>query len=845
MVKLHRPTQELIDIEVSNRNFQTVADFKQALANNMYYVRGQAAPTASLEDVYTALALTVRDYLVDQWHHTVEAYAQNRPKFVYYLSAEYLPGKQITQNLLYTGTWDLAREALTELGYKLDDLIELEPEPALGNGGLGRLAACYMDSLATRDIPSVSYGIHYEFGIFKQSIRDGWQVESPDDWLYYGNPWEFSQPDDMVSVGFGGHTEPFTDEDGHFRVRWLPSETVLGEPSHFLIPGYKTGSVNLLRLWRARASQEFNLRFFDVGDYIRATEQKIYSENITKVLYPNDNTPQGRELRLKQEYFFACCSLQDIARRFLPFHPSWHEFPQQAVIQLNDTHPVIAIPELMRILLDENGLGWEEAWRITSSSFAYTCHTLMPEALEKWPVSLFERLLPRHLEIIYEINRRFLQEVSARFPNDVDRLRRMSLIEEYPERMVRMAYLATVSSFSVNGVAELHSNLLRDVVLRDFSELWPQKFNNKTNGVSPRRFIRLANPRLSELISSTIGDNWLNDLEDLRRLEPYADDPNFRRAWQEIKRQNKIALTGVIQQCTGIEVNPDSMFDVMVKRLHEYKRQLLKILHIITLYNRLNAQPNLDIVPRTFIFGAKSAPGYRIAKLLIKLIHSVADEVNSNPAIQNHLKVVFLPNYNVTLGEKIYPAADLSEQISLAGLEASGTSNMKLALNGALTIGTLDGANIEIRQRVGAENFFLFGLTADEVAALRAKGYSPRETCQQTPELFQAIEQIASNRFSADRPGLFQPLVDSLLLSDHFLITADYATYMAQQDIADQAYRDIDSWTRKSILNAARCGFFSSDRAVQQYCEDIWKINPLRIALEQEESSDNRNATAK
>jgi starch phosphorylase len=589
--------------------------------------------------------------------------------------------------------------------------------------------------------------------------------------------------------------------------------------------------VNLLRLWRARASQEFNLQFFDVGDYIHATEQKIYSENITKVLYPNDNTPQGRELRLRQQYFFACCSLQDIARRFLPFHNGWHEFPENNVIQLNDTHPVIAIPELMRVLLDEIGLSWEEAWRITSGSFAYTCHTLMPEALEKWPVGLFEYLLPRHLEIIYEINHRFLQEVAARFPNDEDRLRRMSLIEEGPERMVRMAYLATVGSFSVNGVAGLHSDLLRDAVLRDFSELWPRKFNNKTNGVSPRRFMQLANPRLSELITSTIGNGWLNDLEQLRNLEPYADDPNFRQAWREVKHQNKIALAGFIQQRVGVEVNPNSLFDVMAKRLHEYKRQLLKILHIITLYNRLNAQPDLDIVPRTFIFGAKAAPGYLMAKMLIKLIHCVADEVNSNAVIQNRLKVVFLPNYNVTLGEKVYPAADLSEQISLAGLEASGTGNMKFALNGALTIGTLDGANIEIRERVGAENFFLFGLTADEVTALRPKGYSPSQACQQNPELLRAIEQIASNRFSPGSPGLFQPLVDALLSSDYYLITADYATYIAQQDMVGQAYRDTDAWTRKSILNVARCGFFSSDRAIQQYCEDIWKIQPLHVTL--------------
>jgi len=814
---------------VSDHNFRTVADFKQALADNLYYTRGQAAPTASPQDVYAALAFTVRDYLVDRWQRTVDTYVEHTPKFVYYLSAEYLPGRQITQNLLYTDTIDLARQALAELGFDLDHIAELEPEPALGNGGLGRLAACYLDSLATLDIPSVAYGIHYEFGIFKQSIRDGWQVEMPDDWLYYGNPWEFPQPDNLAHVGFGGHTEVVHDAHSGYHMLWHPAETILGEPRHVLVPGYGTGSINLLRLWSARASQELNLQLFDVGDYTRAAEQKTYSENITKVLYPNDTTLQGRELRLKQQYFFACCSLQDITHRFLTFNAGWHEFPDKAVIQLNDTHPVVAIPELMRLMLDDYRLGWDEAWDIANRSFAYTCHTLMPEALEKWPVDLFGRLLPRHLEIIYEINRRFLQDIRSRFPGDDDRVRRMSLIEEGSERMIRMAYLATVGSFSVNGVAELHSRLLRDNVLHDFYEMWPEKFNNKTNGVTPRRFMRLANPRLSELITARLGDGWLNDLPRLQELEPYAEQADFRQAWRAVKAHNKAVLAKVIHDRTGVVISPDSMFDIMVKRLHEYKRQLLKVLHIITLYNRLRMQPELDLVPRAFIFGAKSAPGYQMAKLIIKLINSVGDVVNSDPRVADRLKVIFMPNFNVTLGEKIYPAAELSEQISLAGLEASGTGNMKFALNGAVTIGTLDGANIEIRERVGAENFFLFGLTAEEVTAVKAGGYTPWNTVQQQAELKLALDQIASGYFSRGDKDLFRPIVENLLRHDPYLVTLDYASFIAQQDAVDLVYRDVEDWTRKSILNAARCGFFSSDRAIQQYCEDIWKIKPLPV----------------
>jgi glycogen phosphorylase len=803
-----------------------VETFKRALVDNLYYARGQGAYTAGAYDIYMALAYTIRDILMDRWRMTIDVYVNKRPKFLYYLSAEYLPGRQITQNLLYTGMTDIARQALSELDFNLDELIELEPEPALGNGGLGRLAACYLESLATLDIPCVAYGINYEFGIFKQSFKDGWQVEGPDEWLYYGNPWEFPQPDNRVEVGFGGYVEHYTAPDGSFRARWVPAETVLGEPAHTLVPGYRTETVNMVRLWRAKASREFDFQLFDVGDYSRAAEQKIRSENISKVLYPNDNTLQGRELRLKQEYFFVSCSLRDIIRRFLTFNEDWATFPDNVVIQLNDTHPVVVIPELMRLLIDDYEMTWERAWEITTHTFAYTCHTLMPEALEKWPVGLFERLLPRHLEIIYEINKRFLNEIRAKFPGDDSRIARMSIIEEMPERSIRMAFLAAIACFSINGVAELHTNLLKRQVLHDFFVLWPEKFNNKTNGVSPRRFIKLANPRLSDLVTQTIGDGWQTHLEELRGLEPHATDPAFQQAWQEVKRQNKVELAHVILDRTGIVVSPDSMFDVMVKRLHEYKRQLLKVLHIITLYQRIKANPKIDLVPRTFIFGAKAAPGYKMAKLIIKVINSVADVVNQDPVSCELLKVVFLPNFNVTLGEKIYPAADLSEQISLAGFEASGTGNMKFALNGAVTIGTLDGANIEIRERVGAENFFLFGLTTPEVLALKASRYSPMEEYQRNPELKSALDAIASGVFSHGDPLLFRPIVDELLWGDVFLHLVDYPDFIVHQDEVDRAYRDRAGWTRMSILNAARCGYFSSDRAVQQYCSEIWRVKP-------------------
>ncbi|WP_374686721.1 glycogen/starch/alpha-glucan phosphorylase [Promineifilum sp.] len=818
---IQRPTTERTD--------RTPEAFRQYLVNNLYYARGANVQSASAYDVYMALSRTVRNHLVDRFRKTVDMRYAVNPRFVYYLSAEYLLGRQLPQNLLYTETEELAKQALAASQFPLEELIAQDEEPGLGNGGLGRLAACFLDSLATLDIPAIGYGIRYEYGIFRQEFEDGYQVEQPDDWLRLNFPWEFAQPDDMIPVGFGGHTSHYKDERGKLHVTWHPAEEVMGEPHHLLVPGYGTTTVNFLRLWRARATHEFDFRLFDIGDYASAVDRKVHSENISKVLYPNDNTPQGRELRLRQQYFFVTCSLRDIIKRHLRTGNPITNLADKAVIQLNDTHPVVAIPELMRLLLDEYNLGWHAAWELTRRVFAYTCHTLMPEALEKWPLSLFERLLPRHVEIIYEINKRFLGEVNARFPNDYARVSRMSLLEDGHDRQVRMAHLAVVGSFSVNGVAELHSELLKERVFHDFYELWPEKFNNKTNGVTPRRFIQLANPRLSKLITARIGQGWLRDLEQLSKLEAHCADPDFRQAWRLVKAANKAELAELIETRTGIVVDPNSMYDVMVKRLHEYKRQLMKALHIITLYNRLSDDPALDIVPRTFIFGAKAAPGYYMAKLIIKLINAVGEVVNNDPAVAGRLKVVFLPNFNVTLAETIYPAVDLSEQISLAGKEASGTGNMKMALNGALTIGTLDGANVEIRERVGAENFFLFGMTVEEVFALREKGYNPREFYEANEDLKRVIDQISSGIFSDGDPTLFEPIVRSLLDRDEFMVLADYEAYVACQAEVDEAFRDTAGWTEKSILNAARCGFFSSDRAMRQYAEDIWKVKPLPV----------------
>jgi len=811
------------------RTAKSVEEFKDLLVDNLYFTHGQALQTATPTDAYLALCYTVRDHLMERYRKTTQADYRTNPKFVYYLSMEYLLGRQLPQNMLYTNTEDLARGALAEYSLDLDRLIQGDPEPGLGNGGLGRLAACFLDSLATLDMPCVGYGIRYEYGIFRQEFRDGWQYECPDDWTSMGNPWEFAHPDDRVTVGFGGFVERLGSGNGHRKARWVPSEEVRGEPYHTLVPGFGTNTVNTLRLWRARASEQFDFQLFDEGDYTHAVEDKVHSENISRVLYPNDNTPQGKELRLRQQYFFVACSLRDIIRRFNLRNNDWARFPDKVVIQLNDTHPVIAIPELMRILIDEEGLAWERAWEITCRTFAYTCHTLLPEALETWPVALFERLLPRHLEIIYLINDRFLEEASKVFSDQLDRISRLSLIGEGQERHIRMAHLACVGSFSINGVAELQSKLLRERTLKDFAALWPEKFNNKTNGVTPRRFVKMANPRLSSLISSRIGEGWITDLDQLIELEGSVEDSEFREEWRRVKLANKKDLAAVIEEELGIIVDPASIFDVMVKRLHMYKRQLLKALHIITLYQRIKADPAIDIVPRTFIFGAKAAPGYQMAKLVIKLINSVGAVVNTDPDVRNRLKVAFLPNFNVSLAQQIYPAADISEQISLAGKEASGTGNMKFALNGGLTTGTLDGANVEIRERVGAENFFLFGLTSDEVFELKEQGYHPMAYYEGNAVLRQAIDSLTTGVFSDGDRELFRPVVDSLLHHDSFMHLADFQSYIDCQEEAERAFRDADGWTRKSILNVARCGFFSSDRSMRQYCEGIWGTEPVKV----------------
>jgi starch phosphorylase len=808
---------------------KTVKDFEQLFLDNLVHNHGQAYQTASKHDLYMALAYSVRDHLIDRWRKTHNARYEANPKFTYYLSAEYLLGKQLPQNLLYTDTYEIASKALEKHGIDIQELLSQDVEPGLGNGGLGRLAACFIDSLATMDIPAVGYGIRYEFGIFQQTFEDGWQVEKPDDWACWGNPWEFPQPDDAVEVGLWGHTEHYRDEDDQPRVRWHPYRTILGEPCTTLVPGYGTETVNILRLWRARATANFDFELFNSGDYTRAVAKKVYSENVSKVLYPNDSTPQGKELRLEQQYFFVTCSLRDIINRFRQKNSDWNEFPNKVAIQLNDTHPVIAIPELMRILMDEEKLNWEPAWDITTRTFAYTCHTLLPEALETWPVDMFGHLLPRHLEIVYEINHRFLKQVRMAYPGDDELLSRMSIIGEDGARCVRMANLATIASFAVNGVAELHSHLLKERTLRDFAEMYPDKFQNKTNGVTPRRFVRMANPRLSELITKKIGDGWLRDLDELQKLEKFVKDKKFRKVWRDIKRANKEDLAVLLNEKTGVDVNVDSIFDVQVKRLHEYKRQLLKVLHIIWLYQRIKSHPELHVVPRTFIFGAKAAPGYYMAKRIIKLIHGVAEVVNDDPEIGDKMKVVFPANYNVSMAQVIIPGSDISEQISMAGKEASGTGNMKFALNGAMTVGTLDGANVEIRERVGEDNFFLFGLTTEEVFALKTKGYDPMVYLHGNPELKAVIDAIAHGQFSDGDREVFRPIVDSLLHDDQYLLFADFQSYVDCCEEAAHAYSDQEHWTRMSILNAARCGFFSSDRSMEQYCSEIWGVEPLPL----------------
>ncbi len=802
----------------------TVDGFVREFLRELNYGQGVGLSRSTVNDQYLALARTVRHYLMADWLETGRRRRVSHPKMVGYLSAEYLLGRQLGNALLSTDLFEIVREGLAQCGLDLGLLRQQEREPGLGNGGLGRLAACFVDSLATMDVSCIGYGIRYEYGIFGQTFVDGRQVEVPDNWLALGGPWEFPHPDRAVHIHFGGHTEKYTGEDGVERSRWVPGWNVLGVPYHYMVPGYQNGVVNTLRLWSARATKEFDLTIFNAGDYSEAVRAQTFAENITKVLYPEDSTPQGRELRLQQQYFFVACSLKDYIDQTLPADFDMHQLPDQIIFQLNDTHPVIAIPELMRLLVDERGMTWDEAWGITKLCFAYTCHTLLPEALEVWPVDLLGRLLPRHLEIIYRINDEFLEEVRERFPNDELRVSGMSIIQDHPVRAVRMAHLATVAGTKVNGVAALHSQLLRDKVLPDFSEMWPEKFTNVTNGVTPRRFVRLANPALSKVITGAIGVGWVTHLERVASLEPFAEDPEFRDAFRAAKDSNKSRLRALLTKRDGIVLPEGHMLDVMVKRLHEYKRQTLKLLHIVTLYEqiisgRVDAK---DVTPRTFIFGAKAAPGYFMAKETIALINSVGATINKDPRVDGRLFVAFPANYDVTLAEKLIPAADLSEQISLAGKEASGTGNMKFALNGALTIGTDDGANVEIRQLVGDDHFFLFGMDEPEVAAMQATGYVPSSFYEANEGLKRAIDLIASGAFTKgnrDQPGA---VVGDLLHNDRFMVLADYQSYMDAQARVERAYADPEQWTRSAILNVARAGFFSSDRSMRDYLDGIW-----------------------
>ncbi|MFL5097301.1 MAG: glycogen/starch/alpha-glucan phosphorylase [Xanthobacteraceae bacterium] len=814
-------------------NMSRVAEveaWKRVFRGNLFSVLGRFPATATVNDKYLALAYSVRDRLLERWAATSETYYRKRVRTVCYLSAEFLLGPHLGNNLVNLGSFDTAKQAMEELGLDFAQLLEQEEEPGLGNGGLGRLAACYLDSLATLQIPSIGYGIRYEFGIFDQQIRDGWQVEMTDKWLRLGNPWEIPRPEIAFNVGFGGRTEPYTDANGRYRVRWTPGRVVRGVAHDTPILGYRVNTANLLRLWSAEAVNSFNFEAFNVGDYYGAVEEKVASETISKVLYPNDTALPGKQLRLEQQYFFVACALQDMIRIHRQTAPDLSGFHEKYAVQLNDTHPALAVPELVRILVDEQGMDWEPAWDITRKTFAYTNHTLLPEALEKWSVGLFGSVLPRHLEIVYEINRRFLAGISSRCAGDDDRLRRLSLIDEAGERSVRMAHLACVGSHAINGVAALHSGLLRRDVLRDFDALWPEKFRNVTNGVTPRRFIMLINPGLTKLLTEAIGDAWTRDLEGLRALAPMADDAAFRHESRGVKRRNREALAAEIERKTGVIPDPESLFDVQAKRIHEYKRQHLNLLHVVTLYHRLKRRAGFDPPPRTVVFAGKAAPGYMMAKRIIKLIHAVADVVNNDREAAGRLRVVFVPDYNVKHSQRIFPGADLSEQISTAGKEASGTGNMKFAMNGALTIGTLDGANIEIREAVGAENFFLFGMTVQDVQHRLAQGYRPFDFYRSDEELRAAIDAIADGAFSSGDRELFKPIVENLLGSDPYMVLADYRSYVDCQDEVARAWRDPERWTRAAIRNVAYMGPFSSDRSIRDYCRDIWHVEPVPIA---------------
>jgi glycogen phosphorylase len=807
------------------------AALRHDLVDRVTYVVGKNPEVATGRDWLNATAYMVRDHMVDSWIKTSRNYYKSDVKRVYYFSLEFLMGRSLMNSVLNLHLEDASKKALHKIGVELEDIQCLEYDAGLGNGGLGRLAACFLDSMATLNLPGFGYGIRYEYGMFMQSIDGGRQVEHPDNWLRYGNPWEFARPEVLYPVNFNGRVVEY-DKNGVKCHCWEECDEVMAMAFDTPIPGYGTSTVNKIRLWSAKSSRDFDLGHFNAGNYVRAVEDKNATENISKVLYPNDTTSMGKELRLKQQYFFVCASLQDVIRRHAAQNESIELLPEKVAIQLNDTHPSIAIAELMRVLVDLKHMEWKNAWDITVRTFSYTNHTLMPEALETWPVGLFELVLPRHMQIIYEINQQFLNEVRHQFPGDMDIIRRMSIIDEGNGggKYIRMSHLAIVGSHKVNGVAQIHSDLMKQTIFADFHRFYPGKFVNMTNGITPRRWLNQANPILTKLISKHIDCEWVKDLSQLKKLEKWAKDEKFCAEFSLAKHKNKIRLAEFLHKNYQIKLNVDSLFDVQIKRIHEYKRQLLNVLHVVTLYNRIRHNPDVDYVPRTVIFGGKSAPGYMMAKLIIKLINDVADIVNHDPLVRGRLKVVFVPNYNVSSAEIIIPAADLSEQISTAGTEASGTGNMKLALNGALTIGTLDGANVEIRDEVGDENIFIFGLTTDEVASLRATGYKPWEYYQNNDALREVLDMIGNGFFSQDEPARFKPIVDSLLAhGDHYLLLADYASYIACQQRVEEAYRDQKSWVKKAILNVANMGKFSSDRTIMQYAEKIWDAKPCVV----------------
>ena len=808
-------------------NPRNAEEMKNSILYHLLSVQGRDPERAGLGDIYKALAITMRDSLVEKWIKTQREYYAGKKKRVYYLSLEFLVGRSLGNSMINLDCWQTVDQALRELGYNLEEILDKEEDAALGNGGLGRLAACFMDSIATMKIPAYGYGINYEYGLFYQKIINGYQVESPDNWLRFGNAWEFERPMPLYPVNFYGRVTTRLDDKGHIRCEWVDTEVVMAVAGDVLVPGFRNNNVVNMRLWKAKASRELDLSYFDQGDYVGAVHNKVHSETISKVLYPQDKVHAGQELRLKQQYFFVAATFQDIFRRYTMHNEGFAEFANQVAIQLNDTHPAIAIPELMRLLLDQYGLGWEEAWNICVKTFGYTNHTLMPEALETWTVDLLGKVLPRHLQIIYEINQRFIDQVRACYPRDERKVRVMSLIDEGPPKRVRMANLAIVGSHSVNGVAALHTSLLRNRMFRDFHELYPDRINNKTNGITPRRWLLQCNPALSQVISGRIGPGWVTNLDRLQELRPLASDAGLQAEFRTAKKANKLRLAKLIKELVSVSVDPESLFDVQVKRIHEYKRQLLNLLHVIGLYHRIVADPNAEILPRTVIFAGKAAPGYWKAKLIIKLINSVADAINNDQRVRRLLKVVFLPNYGVSMAEKIIPAADLSEQISTAGTEASGTGNMKFALNGALTIGTLDGANIEIREEVGEENIFIFGLTAQQAEYERKMpSRTPGMIYEQNQEVRRIIDSLRDDRFCPGDKGLFAPIVDDLMdhHRDPYLHLIDLEDYLRCQERVSQTYRQPGEWYRQTILNVAGMGKFSSDRTIQEYAKKIWGV---------------------